>query len=119
MSEAQTFIDACLAGAALLDDIDDWVDVWHEADGAPRGNPLELHDFLGLSRFEYQLWAERPSSLRTIVAARYQGRPIADMQSAASYALAARATSDKEALSLFAWLKQTGRIGSDEFPEVG
>ena len=30
-----TFVQKCLAGEALLDDIDDYVHLWHEGAGAP------------------------------------------------------------------------------------
>ena len=49
-----TFVDACLAGAALLKDIDDWVDRWHDANGAPTGRAVPLSAYLGLNK------AQRP-----------------------------------------------------------
>lgn len=111
-----TFVDACFAGSALLDDIDDWVDAWHDANGRPRDVEEGLSEYLGLTEFEYALWAERPSSLRTIIAARHQNRPIATVESAADYALAAARTGkDEEAAKLIEWLKLTGRLKEDEF----
>lgn len=71
MSSATTFIDACFAGQALLDDVDDWVDAWHDAGGRPRGTAESLKSYLGFNDFEYSLWAEKPSMLRLIVAARH------------------------------------------------
>jgi len=59
------FIDACIAGTALFEDIDDFVDKWHgsKEDG-------ELHEFLGMSVDEYNLWMVDASALQTIVDAR-------------------------------------------------
>lgn len=114
MSRSTTYVDACLAGDALLDDVDDWVEQWHDAMGAPRGLVEPLERFLGFTDFEYSAWAEKPSLLRTIVGARKRNCSIDDAQSAQSYALAARATTPGEAKSLIEWLKSTGRIGLDE-----
>jgi hypothetical protein len=73
MSETRTpatFLDECLRGRALLADVDDWVDRWHEASGAPYGASIPLRDFLGLSQQEYAMWVEQPGSLRFAAAAR-------------------------------------------------
>ena len=48
-----TFIEKCLTGHAQPDQIDDYVQQWHEAD-----TPLPLHTFLGLSREQYARWIE-------------------------------------------------------------
>jgi hypothetical protein len=72
MSEPSTFLDACLAGAALLADVDDRVDRWHDAYGAPNGPQIPLREYLGLTSDEYALWVEQPGSLR-FAAARLAG----------------------------------------------
>jgi hypothetical protein len=115
MSSGQTFVEACLAGEALLDDVDDWVDVWHDAAGAPRGCREDLEAYLGFSDIEYSLWAEKPSMLRTIIAARKRHLPLEEVHSESSYALiAARAADDGEAVKLLEWLKKTGRLDSND-----
>lgn len=108
MSKPRTFIEACLAGEALISDVDDWVDRWHDENGAPGGYSQSLAEFLGLNATEYALWVERPESLRFAVAAR-KGRlePVHGVQ---ELALAARATNDGEALGVMDWLRETGRI---------
>lgn len=112
MSSGPSFIDACLAGDALLDDVDDWVDSWHDSDGRPRGVYEELYEYLGFSRLEYAAWAERPSLLRSIVAGREQNRSFEEVKRDAAKALvAARTTKDVAAAELVAWLRSTGRIG--------
>lgn len=102
----ETFVAACLSGSALLDDIDDWVDEWHEA---PEG--LGLDDFLGFTHEEGKLWAERPESLRFIVAAHRYNTPVETiLQSRDDFALAARATDSAEAMAVLGWLRQTHRL---------
>jgi hypothetical protein len=69
-----SFVDKYLAGEALLDDIDDYVDLWHDGEGGP---DVSLADFLGFSDEEYKLWAEKPASLPSILDARKRGkRPV-------------------------------------------
>ncbi|WP_037183801.1 hypothetical protein [Rhodococcoides fascians] len=46
-STSQTFIDACLAGDADANDLDDWIDRWHESDSAQ-----SLDEFIGLTKEE-------------------------------------------------------------------
>ncbi|MBA9003038.1 hypothetical protein [Thermomonospora cellulosilytica] len=112
MSRQQTFVAACLAGDALIVDIDDWVDRWHDEAGAPGGQQITLADYLGLTPEEYELWVERPESLRFVLSSRrnlsgvspHIGRDIKLL------AAAARAANDEEAASVLAWLQQTGRI---------
>jgi hypothetical protein len=65
-----TFVEKCLSGDAFADDIDDYIDQWHE--GAGQG---ELHEFLGFTEEEYALWVERPEALGRILDARKQHLP--------------------------------------------
>jgi len=106
-----TFVGACLAGLALEDDIDTWVDEWHDA---PEGSPLariELKDHLGMTAGEYALWVEQPSALRFVIAAHMRHRPVDELlTSQDDYALAARAASPESARTVLRWLVQTGRV---------
>jgi hypothetical protein len=68
------FIDLCMKGEYLLEDIDDFIDEWHEGEFEE-----ELHDFLGMSREEYALWAAKPHILPYIVKARMQHLDIQDI----------------------------------------
>jgi hypothetical protein len=64
MSEGKmTFIDACLKGKAKPEDIDEWVEKWH--DTADCGT---LWDYLGMTGREYALWVMAPKSLNRIIA---------------------------------------------------
>lgn len=96
-----------LSGDAFLDDIDDWVDRWH--DGEPGE---EIWDYLGLTESEWMLWVERPESLRFIVAAREREQPLERLLSehADQELVAARANDAAEARAVTEWLRSTGRL---------
>ncbi len=74
--ERAKFVDRCLRGEVLVDDIDDYVDLWHEG-----GEDVSLHDFLGFTPEEYALWVERPDSIKFILNARQRGRPLDEFHS--------------------------------------
>lgn len=107
---AQTFIAACLAGAALLEDVDDWVDAWHQQ----ADDDMSLDEFLGFTPDEGALWSERSEALRFVVAAHRYNRPVADLlQSRDQYALAARGGADEDAEQVLTWLRETGRLAQE------
>lgn len=106
-----TFVGACLAGAALEDDIDTWVAEWHDAAEDSALAHLELNEHLGMTPNEYALWVEQPSALRFVIAAHMRQRPVDELlTSRDDYALAARAASPDDALTVLRWLVQTGRV---------
>ena len=107
MSDGQgTFVSACLSGSALLEDVDDWVEGWHDSP-----HDLSLDDYLGFSIEEGALWAERPESLRFIVAARRYGKPIQTiLLSRDNFELAARASDSADATAVLDWLSKTNRL---------
>lgn len=64
--QPERFLDLLIAGRARPEDVDDWVEAWHDAyDG-----PLELHEYLGMTEAEYDRWALDAGALAGIVAAR-------------------------------------------------
>ena len=104
----EKFADLCLKGEALADQIDDFVDCWHESDV-----DIPLHEFLGLTRDEYALWVERPDSLKFILFARKHDRLLGGFHSVAeAYRLAAQSVSPdpEDVEGLIDWLRRTGRI---------
>jgi hypothetical protein len=108
MSES-TFVAQCLEGEATLDDIEDFVEAWHEGD-----DPRELHEYLGLSWDEYALSVERPHALRFVLFSKKHDVPLTDVLErydvgAAAEPVAARAQNQAEAREVLAWLKKTGR----------
>ncbi|MBX3496218.1 MAG: hypothetical protein KF769_08245 [Parvibaculum sp.] len=107
MSE-NSFVDQCLAGERLLDEVDDFIDQWHE--GKLEG---ELRECLGLSPEEYTTWLHEPSTLALVVAARHAKVSLDDFLSTnqvGQLALAARAASREEAHKVYEWLQKTKRI---------
>ena len=48
-----TFVEALKQGLADYEDIDDYINAWHEGDST-----LPLHEFLGMTWREYCVWAE-------------------------------------------------------------
>lgn len=106
----KTFVEKCLGGEALLDDIDDYIDRWHEGKGDPDAS---LAAFLGFTDEEYKLWAEKPNALAFILNARRGGVHLTQAEDYdRTYRIAARGLSDEDVEELTQWLKQTGRIPS-------
>ncbi|MGW5781126.1 hypothetical protein [Streptomyces sp. NPDC003863] len=107
MSKA-TFVDDALAGVAGIDEIDSYIDAWHDADDTD----LELHEFLGMTWDEYRLWVEKPTTLRYILSAHRHGNTVSEelIKTKSNLALAARADSADEAESVLTWLRKTGRL---------
>ncbi len=62
---SDTFVELFLAGRAQPEDVDDFVDLWHEG-----GDPRPLAEFLGLTQAEYARWVAGKASLADILHAR-------------------------------------------------
>jgi len=77
--KTQTFIERYLIEEARPEEIDDYVDTWHSN---PDG--LELHEFLGMSKEEYELWLRNPDALPDIARARKQNQGRISRQSKTS-----------------------------------
>lgn len=58
----KTFLELVLTGEAQGEDIEDFVDHWHEGETA-----CSLTEFLGMSDDEYALWVEQPATLELVV----------------------------------------------------
>jgi hypothetical protein len=71
MSRARNvaFVDLCGRGDASPDQIDDFIELWHEG-----GSGLSLHEFLGMSWDEYSAWVLNPGLLPRIIAAHREAR---------------------------------------------
>ena len=68
------FIQECLSGTARFADMDSYVERWHQSN-----SDKSIHDFLGLTLYEYSLWVETPEIISEIVAARRAGANIDDL----------------------------------------
>ncbi|WP_133510383.1 hypothetical protein [Candidatus Thiosymbion oneisti] len=69
-----SFIEKCINGEVLLDDIDDFVDSWHAGT-----SKLPLHHYLGMSRSEYSLWIADPDVLPYIINAHRYEKDISEL----------------------------------------
>jgi len=59
------FIEKCLSREATPEDIDDYIDQWHDQPGNQT-----LHDFLGMTREEYAGWIADAAVLPVIINSR-------------------------------------------------
>jgi hypothetical protein len=108
MSSRDTFMDKTLRGEVLMDEIDDFVEAWHDDETTD----LSIAPYLGMTQEEYDLWVEKPGALRLIVAAREEEEPLYEAISrfAELEPVAARAADPGAARVVLQWLRQTGRI---------
>ncbi|SOD73556.1 hypothetical protein SAMN05892883_2850 [Jatrophihabitans sp. GAS493] len=107
-----TFVDDLLAGRALIPDLDDYVETWHELPNEDPSSKLELHEFLGMSWDEYSSVIRFPASIRFLVAARRNGETLDQTVSEVGlHGIAARADSQNDAEQLLRWLKSRGLLG--------
>jgi hypothetical protein len=86
------FFDLYSQGHALADEIDDFIDEWHEG-ADPEARNLPLHDYLGLTRDEYEIWVLNPDVLPEVVTMYLDELPVA-----------ARASDDATIRALRGWL---------------
>lgn len=100
-----TYIELCLQGEVDLEDIDDFVDRWHESDSTH-----SLPQYLGMNEEEYSVWVEKPAALPFILFARRLDVPLAEvLDDSEGMPMAARALNPSEASEVLEWLRQTGR----------
>ena len=71
------FIDACLTGDAILDDVEDFIEYWHT-----HKTGVELYDFLGMTAYEYAKWLKTGEDivLRDIIESRNINIPYAEYE---------------------------------------
>ena len=108
MSRKRSIVDRMLSGEACdLTRIDDEIDAWHEAD-----TRAPLHEWLGLTPDEYQLYVEKPASIRIILAARRHNRSLKELLAAkdSTSLITALGASPAEVTELRTWLEETGRL---------
>ena len=81
MSEARveagspSFFERYARGEATAEQIDDFVGYWHEGRDC-RAGTLPLHECLGLSQDEYEVWVYDPDALPHILTSRREQRPL-------------------------------------------
>jgi hypothetical protein len=106
-----TFFDLYSQGQALPDEIDDFIDIWHEG-ADQRAKSLPLHEYLGLTMDEYGLWVQDPDTLPQILVARRESRPLAEVMNdyVNELPLADRAADDATVKALRAWLANQQKL---------
>jgi hypothetical protein len=101
-----TFIDLCLKGNALIEEVDDFVERWHN--GSAKAS---LRDFLGMSESEYSLWINDPDVLPYVIFSRREKRPFVQVVNDNYYGserLAARSDQGQKIRVLKEWLERQG-----------
>ena len=97
------FIHDCLTGNALLEDIDDYIDIWHEGD-----SKKELYEYLGMDKHEYTLFVEYPELLALIVTAHKEQINVDNIVKREFESIAARSDDQQKMDRLKKWLKTQG-----------
>jgi hypothetical protein len=105
-----TFVDLCLSGQAVAEDVDDYVSRWHD-----ETDPRPLHTFLGFTEDEYAIWVERPEALKFIVFARMKSLSLGEALQLAKtngngVSMSANGSAADEVGKLLDWFIQTGRV---------
>lgn len=105
-SVAATFVDLCLEGRALLDEVDDYVDQWHDGPSTE-----SLASYLGMTEDEYAVWVEKPGALPFILFSRKRGLSLEEsLRMSEGQRLAARSAEPADADAILVWLRKTGRL---------
>jgi len=119
MSEAfvdrpPTFFDLFSHGKVGVDQIDDYVDAWHNAHET-WAKQVPLHEYLGLTWPEYQVWVCDAGSLPAIMEARVSAESLAAIVAKRLEHMrdAGRPTDGTTIFSLGNWLKHNASSDSD------
>ena len=92
-------------GLVLADEIDDFIDRWHEGADS-QASSQALHEYLGLTRDEYEIWLLDPDILPHILIARRESRPLPEVMNEYldELPVAARASDTATIKALRGWL---------------
>jgi len=119
MSEASTdrppaFFDLYCQGEVGADQIDDYVGAWHDAHET-WARQIPLHEFLGLTWPEYQVWVCDADSLPAILEARASATPLASIiaKRLEQMRVGGREADETAIVCLANWLKQSASDGLD------
>jgi hypothetical protein len=103
-----TFMDLYSTGYVMADEIDDFIDCWHEETPLVEGEPIPIYKFLGMDRDEYEAWVHDVSVLPHIVRARRSRMSLDKVmhEHIDDMLLAARADNQTAIEALGNWLKR-------------
>lgn len=102
MSDLPTFMELALSGYVMADEIEDFVERWHETDADG-----ELHEFLGMSWEEYSLWVAHADNIYIVLSARVTQQPVLEAVNdnlRSANRLAARADDVSKLAALQRWI---------------
>lgn len=103
---SQTFIEMCLEGRVLLDEVEAHVSAW-----ADSKSEIPLSAYLGMSEEEFEFWDHRPGNLRIIIASRDRNVSLEDVRSDAGKThYSARVTPVREKREIEDWLQDNGYL---------
>ena len=108
VAKQPTFMDLYSNGQAMADEIDDFIDRWHEEAPAVAGPPVPIYEFIGMARDEYEAWVHDASVLPHIVRARigHMSLEAAMHEHIDDMRLAARADNRTAIEALGKWLER-------------
>lgn len=98
---AESFVTLCLRGELLTEEIDDWVERWHQSD-----SELTLAQFLGMTDEEYNAWLLDDTVLPFILKARKDDVPLETSLEQGIERIAARNQSSREVMQVLSWLNK-------------
>jgi hypothetical protein len=103
----KTFLEQYMNGEVLAEDIDDFVDAWHQNSGEK-----EIFEYLGMTRDEYSIWLRAPDVLPYIARARRNNIDLTTElhASVVDMPIAARSSDQLKIKRLLQWLEQRGKI---------
>lgn len=107
-NRAKSFMDLALRGEVLPDEIDDFVDRWHDSHSEG-----ELAAFLGMTADEYSFWVSNPEYISLVIAARHRHQSIMEAVNDNAEALdrlAARSDQPQKIALLRRWIEQQGGV---------
>ena len=100
------FINDVINADAILDEIDDYIEKWHDSDES-----CSVYEYLGMTEEEYLLWVENDFYLKYIVSAHEKNISINEyLKEVYTSNLVARSSSPEEAKKIYDWLKEKGMI---------
>lgn len=107
MSEFVPFVEQVRLGDAMIDEIDDFVDMWHDGE-----YDVTLEEFLGLSEEDYHIWVANPRAIGLLIALQFDDpgfiEAVNDNTFDVVHQLAARSDSKIDMKVLRKWLKDRG-----------
>lgn len=96
------FITYCIKGETLMSEVDDFIAIWHEEE-----IHSSLHDFLGMSKKEYELFVKDGAYLGLIITSHRDNIDI-EMLVREEMNIAARSENEPTMRMLQKWLENEG-----------